>query len=100
MKKHISSRLEEVAKSLPLIFEWTTYPEKFYGWELNLTPLKEKFGKFEKDKVYEYPMPALRAVEHHQQLKDAYKNKGIEGVETYYNNVMDKAMKLYGNDNK
>ena len=97
MDKSIANKLREVASSLPIIYEWKMVPEIFTGAELNTTPLADAF-RFEPDKEYTYPMPAMVAVDHRQQVKDAFKRGGVEGVEQYYFKTMDKAVTIYGNN--
>ena len=97
MKKNIVNKLLEVADTLPIIYEWKMVPEVFTGEELNTTPLADKV-KFKPDQEYTYPMPAMVAVDHRQQLKDAFKHSGIDGVQNYFNQTMDKAVTIYGNN--
>lgn len=90
MNKRIASQLNEVAATMPLAFEWKTETVLMKGWELNLTPLGEGVT-FEKDADYEIPVPCMVAVEHKQQIKDAYKAGGLPAVQAYHRKVMDKA---------
>lgn len=89
MKKAIATQLNEVADTMPIVYEWTLIPEEFTGEELNLTPLGNHV-KYEKDKVYTVPMPAMVAVTHKQQIKDAYKRGGLLAVKQYHQSVMAK----------
>jgi len=89
MKKDIASRLNEVAASMPIIFEWKTESILMKGWELNLTPLGDIY-RLEKEKDYTVEVPVMVAVEHKQQLKDAYKRGGMPEVIRYHRSVMDK----------
>lgn len=90
IKKDVAIQLRMIANSTPLLFEWIMLPTPFLGEDLNLTPLKTKDVKFESGVTYEIPMPHLRAVEHYQQLKDAYKKNGWQGVKEYHRIVIDK----------
>lgn len=90
MNHHIAKQLNEVAATMPLVFVWETRPVLMKGWELNLTPLGEGVT-FEKDTDYEIPVPCMVAVEHKQQIKDAYKRGGLPAVQAYHRQVMDKA---------
>lgn len=89
MNKAISKSLTEVSERLPLIFEWEPGVYLFTGKELNLTPLGEK-QKFIDNGIYKIELPQMRAVEHRQQVKDAFKKAGLAGVKDYCNNVMAK----------
>ena len=60
------------------------------GEELKLTPYDDHVDLVP-TKIYEVPIPKYVAVLHEQQLKDAYKRQGWEGVESYTNSVMRKA---------
>jgi hypothetical protein len=86
MKKDIAKTLNGIAEKLPIVFKAEPIDVEMYGWELNLTPLGN-VRKFEPNTVYKYPFFQLRAVEHKQQLKDAFKNNGLTGVKTYLNSV-------------
>lgn len=89
MKKQIATQLNEVASTMPIVYEWVLIPEQFTGAELNLTPLA-KHVKYDADKVYDVPMPAMVAVTHKQQIKDAYKRGGLPAVKEYHQSVMAK----------
>jgi hypothetical protein len=88
MKKDIAKQLSELADELPTVFETKIGSVLMEGWELNLTTLADK-QPFDKDKVYSVPVPEYHAVEHRQQLKDAYKRAGMEGVRQYTKQVME-----------
>lgn len=91
MKKDIVKQLRAVADTTPAVFEWRMLPELFTGAELNLTPLADAQPEpYIPDAVYVVDMPALVAVDHYQQYKDAYKRDGWEGVKAYHRSVMDK----------
>lgn len=90
MNHNIAKQLNEVAATMPLVFYWETRPVLMKGWELNLTPLGEGVT-FEKDVDYEIPVPCMVAVEHKQQIKDAYKRGGLQAVKQYHQSVMAKA---------
>lgn len=87
MKKDIAKQLSELADELPTVFEMRMGTTLMTGDELNLTPLGDK-QPFERDTVYSVPVPEYHAVEHRQQLKDAYKRSGMQGVRDYTNKVM------------
>lgn len=89
MKKHIAKQLNAAADSTPIVYEWDLLPEQFTGRELNLTPLADT-RKFDPDKVYTVPMPAMIAVDHHKQFKDAYNRGGWPAVKEYHAGVMAK----------
>jgi len=92
MKKGITTQLNEVAKTMPTIFEWDEEDVVFTGAEMNLTPFGEE-EVFDKDKFYKVKMPLLRAVEHKQQIKDAYKRGGLIEVKKYHQQVINKFKK-------
>jgi hypothetical protein len=87
MKSNIARQLNEVAKTMPIVFEWKMERISWPGSDLNLTPLG---GDLDPDKEYEFDMPYMVAVEHKQQLKDAYKRGGFDEVKKYHKSVMDK----------
>jgi hypothetical protein len=89
MKNNIARQLNEVAKGMPLVYEWHEGSGQWSGSDLNLTPMGDKY-KFDPDKLYTISMPYMQAVEHKQQLKDAYKRGGFEEVKKYHRSVMDK----------
>jgi hypothetical protein len=89
MNKQIASKLNEVAAGMPVVFEWKTELVLMAGWELKLTPL-EKFVKSDEE-LYQIEVPVMVAVEHKQQLKDAYKRGGMEAVQAYHRGVIEKA---------
>lgn len=89
MKNHIARQLNEVAAGMPQVFEWMPGKATMSGSDLNLTPLADK-QKFDPDQMYEFNMPYMVAVEHKQQIKDAYKRGGLIAVKGYHKSVMDK----------
>lgn len=89
IKKHIAQQLRAAADSTPTVFDWVMMPEQFTGAELNLTPLGE-IMQLDADRVYTVDMPAMVAVDHYQQFKDAYKRGGWEAVREYHRSVMAK----------
>lgn len=91
MKKEIASRLNEVAQSMPTVFEWKTAPVEMKGWELKLTPLDSPSLIDNQDYMIE--VPCMVAVEHKQQLKDAYKRGGMDEVVKYHKSVLQKVKK-------
>lgn len=86
MKRCVAQKLNELADALPLVFTAEPTTINMFGWELNLTPYGD-VKEYEKDKVFEVPFFQLRAVEHKQQVKDAFKRNGIEGVNQYIESV-------------
>jgi len=82
MDKKIAKELSEIAALLPIIYTEEEDKVLMTGAELNLTGYGEH-RTFEKDKVYEVPIPLFRAVEHKQQLKDAFKRNKMQGVHHY-----------------
>ena len=91
MKKDIASKLNEVASTMPIVFEWKTEQITMKGWELKLTPLDNK--RLENESDYFLEVPCMVAIEHKQQLKDAYKRGGMDEVVKYHKSVMDKIKK-------
>lgn len=89
MKKDIVRQLNKVAETTPIVFEWAEREEMFTGEELNLTPLGDVV-KFKPDETYPVPMPAMVAVDHHKQFKDAYNRGGWPAVKEYHSGVMAK----------
>jgi hypothetical protein len=88
MKKDIAKQLSDLADELPTVFDTRIGSVLMSGEELNLTPLGDK-QRFDKEQVYSVPVPEYHAVEHRQQLKDAYKRLGMEGVREYTKKVME-----------
>jgi len=82
MDKKIAKELSEIAKKLPIVFNQEEEIIHMSGEELNLTGYGEH-RTFEKNKYYEVPVPLFRAVEHRQQLKDAFKKDKMNGVHNY-----------------
>ena len=83
MQKRVAKHLFDLAETLPTIFE-LEYEEAIYtGEEMNLSGYgMEK--RYEKGKYYKVQdLPVFRAVEHRQQLKDAWKKGGLEEVMGY-----------------
>lgn len=89
MKKDLAKRLNEVAATMPTVFEWVEIPEVFTGQEMNLSAFGEA-ETFDERLNYVVMMPCLVAVNHKQQLKDAFKRGGIDEVVKYHRSVMDK----------
>jgi hypothetical protein len=93
VKKADAIYLRKVAKKLPLVFQEEISMEPWSGRDLFLTPYEDDpslrlkdFGScddLDPDKIYLVPIPAFRAVLHDQQLKDAWKKNGKQGVEDY-----------------
>jgi hypothetical protein len=89
MKKDIAKELNNIASSIPLVFDWSTEKIVMKGWELNLTPFGDH-QQFVPDEDYQVDVPVMIAVEHKQQVKDAYKRGGPSAVRSYYKSVMAK----------
>ncbi len=87
MNNEIARKLNQIADGMPILFKWVEVPEVFTGKELNLTPLGE-FERFDPAASYTVLMPAQKATEHRQQIKDAYKRGGMEAVKVYHSNFM------------
>jgi len=83
LKKDVAKHLSDLAETLPLVFE-LEYEETIYtGEEMNLSGYGEE-KRYEKGKYYKVTdLPVFRAVEHKQQLKDAWKRGGLEEVKGY-----------------
>jgi len=92
MKKNIATELNQIADSIPIVFNWSTEKIIMKGWELNLTPFGDHF-KYEKEQDYTIDVPVMIAVEHKQQVKDAYKRGGPSAVREYYQSVVAKIKK-------
>ena len=86
MRKDIAKELNKIAASIPLVFDWSTEKIVMKGWELNLTPFGDHFH-YIPDEDYEVDVPVMIAVEHKQQVKDAYKQGGPAAVRAYYQSV-------------
>lgn len=84
--------LLQVSEGMPVVFEWDMVPAEFTGEELNLTPLGEK-NKYPKGETFKVFMPAMVAVDHRQQVKDAYKLGGWPAVKQYHTSVINKIQK-------
>lgn len=89
MNKLIANRLNDLAQKLPLVFEEKPDKVLMSGEELKLTPYDD-LCKLIPTKIYEVPIPKYVAVLHEQQLKDAFKREGWNGVEGYVHKVMSK----------
>ena len=87
MKKSVAKILNEFAEKLPVFFDVEYEKVPMFGWELMLTPIGDR-QKLEKETIYEIEVPVYRAVEHKQQLKDAFKRGGVKEVENYFTTVM------------
>lgn len=86
MRKDIAKELNKIAASIPLVFDWSTEKIIMKGWELNLTPFGDHY-KYIAEEDYEVDVPVMIAVEHKQQVKDAYKRGGSAAVHQYYQSV-------------
>lgn len=83
MQKRVAKHLFDLAETLPTIFE-LEYEEAIYtGEEMNLSGYGET-TRYDNKKFYKSKdLPVFRAVEHKQQLKDAWKKGGLEEVMGY-----------------
>lgn len=86
MKKNVAKQLHQVAGDLPLVFVKEPIVIQMTGYEMNLSAFGE-VHKYDNDQLYDVEFFQLRAVEHKQQLKDAYKRGGINEAKKYYNQV-------------
>lgn len=98
MKKETANRLKVIAGRLPVVFNEQTELVPFTVRELKLTPYFENTRRMvvgaSDDHVVNVPMPKFVAVEHEQQLKDAYKRGGDHEVEEYVRNVLRQAKEI------
>lgn len=92
MKKHVATKLNDIADNLPQVFDWSLELEDFTGIEMNLSAFGEK-EKYDNGSMYSVEVPVMRAVEHKQQVKDAYKHSGEAGVLEYVARVYQKVVK-------
>ena len=92
MDKKIAKELSEIAALLPIIYNEEEDTVIMSGAELNLSGYGEH-RTFEKEKCYEVPIPLYRAVEHRQQLKDAFKRNKMAGVHEYIQNFCSKPIR-------
>lgn len=89
MKANIARQLNEVAETMPLVFEWEMRPETVEGSWLKYSPIADR-QPIDPDQDYNIELPVMVAVEHKQQVKDAYKRGGFEAVREYHRSVMNK----------
>jgi len=89
MKKNTAKLLNEFSEKLPLVFDVEYEYVPMFGWELKLTPLWT--DSLDKEEIYYVEVPLFRAVEHKQQLKDAYKRGGIPEVQNYFSTILKKS---------
>jgi hypothetical protein len=87
MKKEIAKQLNKFADELPIVYTPEPITILLTGYELNRSGYGE-VKKFDENKTYEVPFIQLRAVEHKQQIKDAYKIGGVSQVKQYVNSVI------------
>lgn len=88
MKKSIARELNEVADDMPIIFDEKMETIMMCGKDLKLTPLE--FMVNDDNEMYPIEIPIFVAVEHKQQLKDAYKRGGMDEAKKYIDNVFSK----------
>ncbi len=88
MKKSIARELNEVADDMPIIFDEKVETIMMRGKELKLTPLE--FMVNDESEMYPIEIPIFVALEHKQQLKDAYKRGGMDEAKKYIDNVFSK----------
>lgn len=89
MKKSIAKHLNELAEKLPIVYESEPVEIEMSGYELNRSGYGEIY-RFDEKKMYKIPFFQLRAVEHKQQLKDAYKRDGLNGFNKYMDSLIQK----------
>ena len=89
MKHHIAKQLNEVADTMPKVFEWEMEMTVVEGDWLQFSPIADK-QSIDPAQFYKVLLPVARAVDHKQQVKDAYKRGGLEEVRQYHRSVMDK----------
>ena len=92
MNKKIAKVLSEIAATLPIIYVEEEDKVLMTGAELNLTGYGEH-RTFNKSEVFEVPIPLYRAVEHRQQLKDAFKRNKMLGVHNYIQTFCSKPLR-------
>ena len=92
MDKKIAKELSGIAALLPIIYTEEEDIVVMSGADLNLSGYGEH-RTFEKDKFYEVPIPLYRAVEHKQQLKDAFKRDKMRGVHQYIQTFCSKPLR-------
>lgn len=89
MKANIARQLNEVAETMPLVFEWELQPEVVDGDWLRFSAIGDT-QKIDPAQQYRIDLPVMVAVSHKQQVKDAYKRGGFEAVKEYHRSVMNK----------
>lgn len=88
MRKSIAKELNNVADEMPIIFDEKVETRMMLGRDLKLTPL-EHLVLSDTD-FYPVEVPIFVAVEHKQQLKDAYKRGGMDECKKYIDQVFSK----------
>jgi hypothetical protein len=79
-----------VVVKLPVVMEQTSEQHLVYGREMIAQGMFEDpvtGAKILPDIMYMQDMPVLIAVNHKRRLKEAYKNKGTEGIASYIDSV-------------
>lgn len=89
MKKDIVNSIKDIAEKLPPVFEWRMGVVRMIGKEINLSPLGAT-DIFDEYVFYDVAVPEMHAVLHEQQLKDAYKKYGPEGLVDYVSKHLEK----------
>ena len=87
MRKQTATFLNKMAEQLPVIFNPIPIEIEMTGEDLNLSAYGET-QRFVPTAIYKIPFVEFRAVEHKQQIKDAYRQNGEQGAIDYVNNVM------------
>ena len=83
MNKEVAARLNKIAERLPKLFMEHKDIVKMKGSELLLTPAADQYVIINPEGWYDIEIPKYVAVEHKQQLKDAYKRGGWKAVDLY-----------------
>ncbi len=86
MKKDIVIHLRQIADNMPLVYETVDDQVLWQGHDLLLTPLAHQVD--DPEAWYAVYCPKFVAVQHYQQLKDAYKRSGWPGVMDYNKKVL------------
>jgi hypothetical protein len=87
MKKPIVQSIRKLADSLPQVFEEKEDTVLMSGLELRLTPFAD-WQELEPETLYAVPIPMYIAVDHYQQLKDAFKRGGVQALQSYADDVI------------
>jgi hypothetical protein len=88
MNKSIAKELNSVANDMPIVYDVKTEVRMMTGKDLRLTPLE--WMVMDDNELYPVEVPMFVAVEHKQQIKDAYKRGGMDGAKRYIDSVFAK----------